>query len=137
MSSGSQANLRSRNDQHEKREDRPDVQAWIDLDERIAHVTVSFRCRRAAGGPRAAGRFYRLLEHDQETEHFRENRHAFEQEERQVRRARDLRRRAGLPCDALGHACGELADAQSGADDGETEPKSGSGVTPVPTVARS
>ena len=37
--------------------------------------------------PRTSGR---LQQHDQQREHFRQNRHAFEQEERQVDRAGDL-----------------------------------------------
>jgi len=41
--------------------------------------------------------FLVLHQHDEQREHFGENRDAFEQEERKVDRAGDLRRRARLP----------------------------------------
>ena len=52
-----------------------------------------------------------LQQHDQKGEDLRENRHAFEQEQRQVDRARDFVSRAGLPSDAFGGTCGMLAAA--------------------------
>src|SRR3954466_5116712 len=62
--------------------------------------------------------------HDQheEREHFRENRHAFEEEQRQIDRAGDLGGGAGLPGDALGGRRGELADAERRADHNHAEP---------------
>src|SRR5258708_15050072 len=69
-----------------------------------------------------------LEENDQQHEHFRQNRHAFEQEERQVHGAGDLCRRAGLARDALGRGRRELADAHGGADNDEAQTQSGAEV---------
>ena len=78
------------------------------------------------------------LQDDQQTEDFRENRDAFEQEQRQVGRAADLCRRTRLTRDALGHAGGQLANAEAGADDDQSETDPGSGVTPdsIPPCVR-
>src|SRR3954468_17030393 len=61
--------------------------------------------------------------HDQheEREHLRENRHAFEEEERQIDRAGDLVGGTGLPGDAFGRCGGELADAERRADHNQAE----------------
>ena len=61
-------------------------------------------------------------------EHFRQNRHAFEQEERQVHGAGDLVGGARLARDALGGRRRELADAEGGADDDQAEPERGAEI---------
>ena len=58
-----------------------------------------------------------LRQHDEQREHFRENRDAFEQEERKVDGAGDLRGRARLAGNALGSGGGQLADAKACTDD--------------------
>src|SRR5262245_66327012 len=58
-----------------------------------------------------------LHQHDQEREHFRENRNACEQEERKVDGTRDLRGRARLAGNAFSCRSGQLADAEARADD--------------------
>ena len=112
--------LAQRPGKHEERRDRPEVQPRIDCDEWILHGGRPFsRASRGAVVRRADASL--LRQDDEQAGHDRQNRHAFEQEERQVRGARDLRRRAWLPRDALGRAGGELTDADARADDGESE----------------
>src|SRR5262245_25619788 len=58
-----------------------------------------------------------LEQGDQQTEDLGQDRDAFEEEQRQVRRRDDLRRRARLPPDGLSGARRESADADTGAND--------------------
>ena len=69
-----------------------------------------------------------LQQHDQQHEHFGENRHAFEQEEREVHGARDLVGRAGLPRDTFGGRRRQLTDAETRADDDHAEANRGTEV---------
>ena len=80
--------LREQRQQHEEGRDGPDEKSWIHLDQRVVHDVSS------------------LHQHDQQHEHFRENRDAFEQEQRQVHGAGNLRRRGRLARDAF-RGCGE------------------------------
>jgi hypothetical protein len=75
--------------------------------------------QRPAARARAARNGCYFVRITRQAGHDGQNRHAFEQEQRQLRGAGDLRRRARLPCDALGSARGELTDADARADDGE------------------
>src|SRR5579862_6055110 len=69
-----------------------------------------------------------LEQHDEQAEDLGEDRDPFEQEEREVHRADDLLRRRRLPRDAFGHAGGQFANAQPGADDREPEPQAGARI---------
>ena len=93
--------LRQQPDEDEERQDGPDEEPGIGLDQRVVHDLPQ--------------------EHDQQTEHLGENRDAFEQEERQVDRAGDLGGRARLARDPLGQPLGQLADAETRADDGQSK----------------
>jgi len=97
--------------------------------QRLQKMNVPQKVQRATKGSRGTGHLQNLLEQDdQQTEHFRQNRDAFEQEERQVRGARDLCGRAGLARNAFRRSGGQLADAEAGADDGESESDSSAGI---------
>ncbi len=87
--------LRQQRHQHQEGEDGPDVEPWIGLDQRVVHRERPFDAvDRIPGTPL-------LQQDDEEREHFGEDRHAFKEEQRQVDRAGDLRRRARLTSDRL------------------------------------
>ena len=64
-----------------------------------------------------------LEEHHEQHEHFGQNRHAFEQEQRQVHGGGDSVRRAGLPCHPVGRRRRQPADSQTRADHDQTKPE--------------
>ncbi len=123
--------------QHQKRHDGPDVESRIGLDQRVIHCSTSFRKshRRPFRGPCRRGRWpvqlrdgrpqrpTLLQQNDQQREHLGEDRDAFEQEQREVDGAGDLRRRARLTSDGLCRARCELADAKPGADTMKPRPR--------------
>ena len=74
--------LRQQRQQHQEGQDRPDEQARVRLDERVIHDACPFTGASTSGWP--------SIQHDQQHEHFGEDRHAFEQEERKVDGAGDL-----------------------------------------------
>ena len=92
--------LREQRQQDQEREDRPDEQPGIGLDQRVIHATPHARSAAL------------LQQHDEQREHFGQNRDAFEQEERQVDGAGDLVGGARLARDAFGGGGRELADAE-------------------------
>ncbi|MGC4083556.1 MAG: hypothetical protein QM736_15950 [Vicinamibacterales bacterium] len=112
--------LRQQRQQHEEREDGPDEEARIGLDQRVVH---RFDLLQVSGGrtTRVRRTWLLLQEDDQQREHFGENRDAFEQEQRQVHRTGDLVRRRGLPGDPFGCASRELADAETGANHNQAQ----------------
>src|SRR6187399_1688790 len=67
----------------------------------------------------------RLLQNDQQREDFGENRDAFEQEQRKVHRAGDLRGRARLAADGFGSSGREASDAETGAENDEAQSETG------------
>jgi hypothetical protein len=59
-----------------------------------------------------------LQQNDEQREHFRENRDAFEQEERQVHGAGELRHRARLAGNSFRESGCQSTNTESGTDDG-------------------
>jgi len=80
-------------------------------------------CRDRAEAVRAV-----LLERDQEADDFRNDRYAFEQEQREVRRRRNLRRCRRLARDGFGRGRRETANAEPGAEDGQSRAECGARV---------
>jgi hypothetical protein len=102
------------------------------LDQRIIHCSASLKkgFRAAVEGTNvrfatADRNVLRFEQNDEECENLGEDRDAFEQEERQIDRAGDLRGRARLTADGLCRARCELADAKTGADYDEAQAEPG------------